>query len=81
MDTNNSLEHGHCQLAIWHYFEGYNPTAEEFRRLSEQFERLAGNSTWSYDHVLQIDKQICRILERLNCETASSQVDLTRKTA
>jgi hypothetical protein len=68
MDKNTSLEHGHSQQAIWHYFEGYNPTAEEFRRLAEQFERLAGNTTWSFDHVLQIDNQIRRILERLNPE-------------
>jgi hypothetical protein len=67
MDTNNS---GHSQLAIWHFFEGYNPPAEEFRRLAEHFERLAGNRTWSIDHVLQIDRQISRILKRLNPETA-----------
>jgi len=74
MDTNHSSENGLSQLAIWHYFEGYNPPAEEFRRLAEQFEQLAGNTTWSYDHVLQIDNQICRILERLNPESAQPQI-------
>ena len=70
MDPNHSLENGHSQLAIWHYFEGYNPPAEEICRLAEQFERLAGSTTWSFDHLLQIDDQICRILERLNRETS-----------
>ncbi|MCI0639186.1 MAG: hypothetical protein L0Y70_08930 [Gemmataceae bacterium] len=69
MDTNDSLQYGHSQLAVWQFFEGYNPQAEEFRRLSEHFERLAGNTTWSFDDLLQIDHQICRILERLNPET------------
>ena len=70
MDMNHSLEPANSQLAIWHYFEGYNPPAEEIGRLAEQFERLAGSTTWSFDHVLQIDDQICRILERLNRETS-----------
>jgi hypothetical protein len=64
------LGNGHSQLAIWHFFEGYNPPAEEFRRLTEHFERLAENTTWSFFDVLQVDNQICRILERLNPDTA-----------
>jgi hypothetical protein len=74
MDTNNSLEDGRSQLAIWHFFEGYNPPAEEIRRLAEHFERLAGDTTWSFDNLLQIDKQICRILDRLNPEAARSEI-------
>ena len=70
MDTNDSLGDGHSQLAIWQFFEGYNPPAEEFRRLTEHFERLAENTTLSFYDVLQVDNQICRILERLNPETA-----------
>jgi len=74
MDTNSSSDNGNSQLAIWQYFEGYNPPAEEFHRLAEHVERLAGDTTWSYDHVLQIDNQICRILERLNSENAQPEI-------
>jgi predicted SprT family Zn-dependent metalloprotease len=73
MDTNDSLQQGHSQLAVWQYFEGYNPSSEEFRRLADHFERLAANTTWSFDDVLQIDNQICRILERLNTKQHDSR--------
>lgn len=72
METNNSLEHGHSQLAIWHYFEGYNPPAEETRRLAEQVERLAGSTTWSFDQKPRAAS--LRHRRPLNCESTLRRV-------